>query len=126
MLQCLFQPLLAGQTMSHDQDDERPYTEEQWEALFRESDLKAAKFGELLETLHDQPDHELIIAREMGWTWLVKALEEKAANEGASSRPILPARLVIPQLSRPAVKRKAASTTMPKGRPKRRCRCRRG
>jgi hypothetical protein len=70
--------------MSDDQDDDRPYSEEQWEALFRESDVKAAKFGELLETLHDQPDHELTIAREMGWTWLVKALEEKAANEGAA------------------------------------------
>ena len=68
----------------HEPDNDRPYTEAQWEALFRESDVKAAKFGELLETLHDQPDHELIIAREMGWTWLVKALEEKAANEGAT------------------------------------------
>jgi hypothetical protein len=70
--------------MSNDYDDDRPYTEAQWEALFRESDLKAAKFGELLETLHDQPDHELTIAREMGWTWLVKALEEEAANKGAA------------------------------------------
>jgi hypothetical protein len=67
----------------HDYDDDRPYNEEQWEALFRESDVKAARFGELLETLHDQPDHELTIAREMGWTWLVKALEEEAANKGA-------------------------------------------
>src|SRR5687767_14907903 len=65
-------------------DDERPYTEEQWEALFRQSDLKAAKFGELLETLHDQPDHELTIAREMGWTWLVEALEEEARKKGAA------------------------------------------
>jgi hypothetical protein len=71
--------------MSDEHDEDRPYTEAQWEALFRESDVKAAKFGELLETLHDEPDHELIIAREMGWTWLVKALEEKAANEGATS-----------------------------------------
>lgn len=73
--------------MSNDHDDERPYTEAQWEALFRESDVKAARFGELLETLHDQPDHELIIAREMGWTWLVKALEEQAENKSAAHSP---------------------------------------
>jgi hypothetical protein len=83
MLQCdLYRPQPAGPPMSDDQDEDRPYTEEQWEALFRQSDLKAAKFGELLETLHDQPDHELTIAREMGWTWLVEALEEEAANKG--------------------------------------------
>jgi hypothetical protein len=63
--------------------DELPMSEEQWEALFRESDLKAAKFEELLETFHDEPDCEEKIAREMGWTWLVDALEREK-SEGST------------------------------------------
>jgi hypothetical protein len=65
-----------------DSENDRPLTEAQWEARFRESDLKAAKYQELLETLRDEPDSDLIIAREMGWTWLVRALEERAAGSG--------------------------------------------
>src|SRR5438105_11813412 len=31
-------------------DDDRPWTEAQWEALMKRSDVRSAKFGELLET----------------------------------------------------------------------------
>jgi len=47
--------------------DDRPWTEEQWEKLMRESEVRSAKFGELLETLADHPDRDAIIAHEMGW-----------------------------------------------------------
>jgi hypothetical protein len=61
--------------------DDRPWDEEKWEAFMRESDLRAARFGELLETLMDEPDRHRIIAKEMGWDWLTEALDERdAAN----------------------------------------------
>jgi hypothetical protein len=60
--------------------NERPMTEAEWEALFRKSDVKAAKFQELLETLGDEPGSDVIIAREMGWTRLADALERDAAQ----------------------------------------------
>lgn len=53
--------------MNESEYDERPWTEEQWEQTFRESDAKSAKFGELLETLIDHPNRDEIIAKEMGW-----------------------------------------------------------
>ena len=46
---------------------EQPWSEEQWEAYFKEADLRAARFGELLETLQDHPDCEEIVSHEMGW-----------------------------------------------------------
>ncbi len=66
---------------------DRPMTEAQWEALFRRSDAKAAKYEELLETLGDEPDGQLIIAREMGWKWLADARENDAqTGESHSNR----------------------------------------
>ena len=48
-------------------EDEGPWTEEQWEQFMRQSDVRTAKYGELLETLKDHPDQDAIIDREMGW-----------------------------------------------------------
>jgi hypothetical protein len=48
-------------------DDEKPWNEEQWERFMERSHARSARFGELLETLHDHPDRDAIIAREMGW-----------------------------------------------------------
>src|SRR5258706_9498504 len=53
--------------MPPEPDDDRPWTEEQWEQLFRESDVRSAKFGEIFETVIDDPDRDAIIEREMGW-----------------------------------------------------------
>lgn len=50
-----------------DEQDERPWTEEQWEAFMKESDVRADRHGELLETSIDDPDRHEKIAREMGW-----------------------------------------------------------
>lgn len=63
--------------------DDRPMNEEEWEAIFRESDLRSARFGEILETVRDDPDRERIVAREMGWTWITEALDEQEAAKAA-------------------------------------------
>ena len=64
-------------------DDQTPWSEERWEAFMRESDLRSARFGEILETVRDDPDRDRIIAREMGWTWLEEALDEEEAGRAA-------------------------------------------
>lgn len=61
--------------------DERPWTEEQWEKFMKESDARAARFGELLETLIDHPDRDVVVAREMGWNDFADALEEHKRQE---------------------------------------------
>jgi hypothetical protein len=52
---------------SHDFDSQKPWTEAQWEAFMKESDLRAARFGELLETLRNDPNCHEKVAGEMGW-----------------------------------------------------------
>src|SRR5258706_7516228 len=47
--------------------DEKPWTEEQWEAFMKRQDLKAARFGEILETVIDDPNRYEFIEKEMGW-----------------------------------------------------------
>jgi hypothetical protein len=64
-------------------------TEEEWdefrcEELLRESDARGEKYRGLLEKYMDHPDREQIIAHEMGWTWLEKALEEKPDTDEAT------------------------------------------
>lgn len=58
-------------------------TEQEWdefrcEELLRESDTRGDKYRHLLEKYLDHPDRDRIIAHEMGWTWIEKALDEKA------------------------------------------------
>jgi hypothetical protein len=65
-------------------EDDRPWNEEQWEQAMKESDLRAARFGELLETLLDHPDRDEIVAREMGWNDLADAIQEDKAGAGAA------------------------------------------
>jgi hypothetical protein len=57
-------------------------TEEEWdefrcEELLRESDARGDKYRRLLEKYLDHPDGDRIIAHEMGWEWLEKALDEE-------------------------------------------------
>jgi hypothetical protein len=49
-----------------DEHDE-PWSEEEWLADMKRNDARADRFGELLETLRDDPNREEVIAREMGW-----------------------------------------------------------
>jgi hypothetical protein len=53
--------------MTDDTSNGRPWTEEEWERFMQKSDVRSAKFGELLETLRDDPGRDEIIAHEMGW-----------------------------------------------------------
>src|SRR5437762_14160486 len=66
-----------------DDDDEAPWSEQRWEAFMRESDLRSARFGEIFETVMDDPNRDRIIAREMGWSWLTEALDEEEAARAA-------------------------------------------
>jgi hypothetical protein len=53
--------------MSSEPLHEPPWGEDQWERFMKESDVRSARYGELLETLMDHPERDEIIAREMGW-----------------------------------------------------------
>lgn len=53
----------------------------EWEAFMRESDLRSARYGELLETLHDDPDCHAKIDREMGWDREHKAMSDEERAE---------------------------------------------
>lgn len=53
--------------MDEPSDDDRPWTEAEWERFMYESDVRNARYGDLLETFHDHPDCHEIVEREMGW-----------------------------------------------------------
>ena len=72
------------------QDDDRPWDEERWEAFMRESDLRSARYGEILETVMDDPNRDRIIAREMGWEWLEEALDDGTRPPPRGKRPAIP------------------------------------
>jgi hypothetical protein len=67
----------GGDDDDYEPEDDRPWSEEKWEAFMKEGDLRAARFGELLETLIDHPDRDEIVAREMGWDDLADAVAEE-------------------------------------------------
>lgn len=62
-------------------DDERPWTEDEWLADMKRNDARADRFGELLETLRDEPDRDERVAREMGWDEMADALAEEGAGD---------------------------------------------
>jgi hypothetical protein len=66
--------------MAEDQED-RPWTEQQWDDFMRNADLRAARYGELMETLIDDPDREEIIDHEMGWDRKRGAIDEQWLQE---------------------------------------------
>lgn len=47
--------------------DERPWDEARWRKFLRESDVRAARYAELFETLLNDPNRDVKIAHEMGW-----------------------------------------------------------
>jgi hypothetical protein len=72
-------------------DNETPWGEEQWERFMKESDVRSARYGELLETLIDHPERDEIIAREMGWDREVEVDEDddwRADLEEAVNDPL--------------------------------------
>ncbi|HLW64020.1 MAG TPA: hypothetical protein VKS79_01795 [Gemmataceae bacterium] len=77
--------------MNESEEPEQPWNEAQWEKFLKESEVRSAKFGELLETLMDHPDRDAIIDREMGWDrdddqspameWMEEALESQEDDD---------------------------------------------
>jgi hypothetical protein len=60
---------MAQQRRSEPQrEDGRPWDEARWRGFLRESDLRAARYAELFETLLEDPQRDEKIAREMGWS----------------------------------------------------------
>ncbi|MBI3766416.1 MAG: hypothetical protein HY277_07945 [Ignavibacteriales bacterium] len=54
-------------------DDENEIWDEfKWEEFMKEQDKKVDRYMELFYRYQDNPDRDEIIAREMGWTWLLK------------------------------------------------------
>lgn len=43
------------------------WNEEDWERFLQKADVRTAKYLELFETLHNHPDCDNLIAKEMGW-----------------------------------------------------------
>lgn len=55
------------QPRNWDKDPHSPLTEDEWRAEFQRMDAQAARYGDLFETLIDDPNHDELIDREMGW-----------------------------------------------------------
>ncbi len=58
-----------------------PMNEEQWERLLKQSDVKSARFGELMETLADHPERDAIVSREMGWTEPIPVEDDSSEDD---------------------------------------------
>jgi hypothetical protein len=77
--------------MSSEPLHEPPWGEDQWERFMKESDVRSARYGELLETLIDHPERDEIIAREMGWDREVEVDEDddwRAELQEAMNEPL--------------------------------------
>lgn len=57
------------------EDDD--WDEEDWERFLQKADVRNAKYVELFETLHNHPDCDGLIAREMGWDHKYKDCVDK-------------------------------------------------
>lgn len=68
--------------------EDRPMNEQEWEEFMKEGDLRAARYGELLETLIDHPDRDEIVAREMGWDDLADAVAEEKAGRAPGGEAV--------------------------------------
>lgn len=54
----------------------RRMNEFEWERNLRESDALTERFSKVLEKYLDHPNCDRLIAREMGWTWLIESGED--------------------------------------------------
>jgi len=80
----------------YEPEPDRVWDEYEWERFLQQQDHKTEKYMELLEKYLDHPQRDQIIAREMGWTQLLKGedwseevdallAEESSSNEDAGS-----------------------------------------
>lgn len=56
----------------YEHEPDRAWDEYEWERFLQQQDHKTEKYMELLEKYLDHPQRDQIIAREMGWTQLLK------------------------------------------------------
>lgn len=72
-----------------DQQQDRPWSETEWDAFLGRADFFSARYQELFETLADDPQRDQLIGREMGWDepepqpdapWL-RELEHQAGSD---------------------------------------------
>ena len=49
-------------------NEDGDWDEEDWERFLQKADVRTAKYLELFETLHNHPDCDSLIAKEMGWS----------------------------------------------------------
>src|ERR1051325_10872003 len=52
-------------------DDDEIWDEFRWEEFMKEQDKKVDRYMELFYRYKDDPNRDQMIAREMGWTWLL-------------------------------------------------------
>lgn len=73
----------ALEAATHEPPEDKDWDEFDYERLLRESDARTDKYSELLDKYMDHPDRERIIAKEMGWTWIEEALDERENQTGS-------------------------------------------
>ncbi|MEY2492724.1 MAG: hypothetical protein QOH24_1675 [Verrucomicrobiota bacterium] len=65
----------------YEHEPDRVWDEYEWERFLQQQDHKTEKYMELLEKYLDHPQRDQIIAREMGWTQLLKEEEGETWND---------------------------------------------
>src|SRR5437867_4026366 len=63
--------------MDHDNEI---WDEFQWEKFMREQDKKVERYMELFYRYKDDPNRDQIIAREMGWRWLLDSRDDHSED----------------------------------------------
>lgn len=69
-------------------DDRKIWDEFQWEEFMKEQDKKVDRYTELFFRYQHDPDRDAIIAKEMGWYWLLENDEEKEADSEEDAEEI--------------------------------------
>ncbi len=75
----------AVQAQKHEPPEDKKWDEFDYEKLFRESDARCDKYGELLDKYENHPDRDRIVEREMGWT--EPENEEDSEDAAGAERP---------------------------------------
>jgi hypothetical protein len=69
------------ESLTHQPEKDKEWNEFDYEKFLRETDARTDKYGELLDKYRDHPDRDRLIAKEMGWSWLAEALDNKEADD---------------------------------------------
>lgn len=72
-------------TEGSDWEEHQHMDEFQAERFLKECDERTDRYLELLEKYQDDPDRDRLVAREMGWTHILEAMDAEETGEGAPS-----------------------------------------